>query len=48
MYTLNEYIGDERKVHSAHGKPLTVYGENFELLRELIEKLVAKLNSEAR
>lgn len=48
VYTLNEYIGDERKVHSAHGKPLNVYGENFELLQELIKKLATKLNSEAR
>ena len=48
VYTLNEYIGDERQVCSAHGQPLTVYGGNFELLKELIGKLAEKLNEEAR
>lgn len=48
VHTLNEYIEDDRKVHSAHGQPLVVYGENFELLRELIAKLAEKLNEEAR
>ena len=48
VYTLNEYIDDERVVNSAHGQPLNVYGENFELLRELIHKLAGRLNEEAR
>ena len=48
VYTLGEYIEDERIVPSAHGQPLNVYGENFELLRELIHKLVERLNEEAR
>ena len=48
VYTLNEYIEDERHVPSAHGQPLTVYGENFELLKELIGKLAEKLNEEAK
>ena len=48
VYTLGEYIDDERVVSSAHGQPLNVYGENFELLRELIHKLAEKLNEEAR
>ena len=48
VYTLNEYIEDERHVGSSHGQPLTVYGENFELLRELIGKLADKLNEEAK
>lgn len=48
VYTLNEYIDDERVVNSAHGQPLNVYGENFELLRELIHKLAERLNEEAR
>lgn len=48
VYTLNEYIEDERMVRSAHGQPLVVYGENFELLRELIHKLAEKLNKEAK
>ena len=48
VYTLNEYIDDDRVVSSAHGQPLVVYGENFELLRELIHKLADKLNEEAK
>lgn len=48
VYTLNEYIDDDRVVLSAHGQPLVVYGENFELLRELIHKLADKLNEEAK
>ena len=48
VYTLGEYIDDDRVVCSAHGQPLNVYGENFELLRELIHKLAAKLNEEAK
>lgn len=47
VYTLGEYIDDDRVVCSAHGQPLNVYGENFELLRELIHKLAEKLNEEA-
>ena len=48
VYTLSEYIDDERIVNSAHGQPLNVYGENFELLRELIHKLAEKLNEEVK
>lgn len=48
VYTLNEYIDDDRKVPSALGQPLVVYGENFELLKELIRKLADKLNEEAK
>jgi len=48
VYTLNEYIDDDRVVNSSHGQPLNVYGENFELLRELIHKLAERLNEEAR
>ena len=48
VYTLGEYIDDEREVKSAHGQPLPVYGENFELIRELIEKLADKLNEEGK
>lgn len=47
VYTLNEYIDDERTVSSALGQPLNVYGEKFELLKELIHKLAEKLNEEA-
>lgn len=48
VYTLSEYIDDDRVVCSAHGQPLNVYRENFELLRELIHKLADKLNEEAK
>ncbi len=48
VYTLNEYVEDDRVVYSAHGQPLPVYGENFELLRELIGKLADKLNEETK
>ena len=48
VYTLGEYIDDDRSVFSAHGQPLVVYGENFELLRDLINKLARKLNEEAK
>lgn len=46
VYTLNEYVEDEREVPSAYGQPLVGYGENFELLQELIQKLADKLNEE--
>ena len=48
VYTLGEYMDDDRVVPSSHGQPLNVYGENFELLRELIHKLAERLNEEAR
>ncbi len=48
VYTLSEYIEDERSIGSLHGQPLAVYGENFELLRELVGKLAEKLNEEAK
>lgn len=48
VYTLGEYIDDERVVESSHGQPLQVYGERFELLRELIQKLAERLNEEAK
>lgn len=46
VYTLGEYIEDEREVLSTHGQPLVVYGENYELVKELIQKLADKLNEE--
>ena len=48
VFTLNEYIEDDRQVLSTHGQPLVEYGENFELLKELIVKLAEKLNKEAK
>jgi L-threonylcarbamoyladenylate synthase len=48
VYTLGEYIDDDRVVCSAHGQPLNIYGENYELLKELIHKLAERLNEEAK
>ena len=48
VHTLNEYVDDDRIVPSALGQPLVVYGENFELIKELIEKLACKLNEEGK
>ena len=48
VYTLNEYVEDEREILLVHGQPLKDYGEMFELLRELIKKLAQKLNEEVR
>lgn len=48
VYTLGEYIEDDRSIPSALGQPLVVYGEHFELLREMIKKLATKLNEEAK
>lgn len=48
VYTLSEYIQDDRQVPSAHGQPLVVYGENIELLTELIGKVAKKLNEEGK
>lgn len=48
VYTINEFVEDDRVVHSAHGQALVVYGENFKLLRELVKKLAVKLNEEAK
>lgn len=44
VYTLSEYIEEDRYVGLSHGQPLSVYGENFEVLKEQIEKLTKKLN----
>lgn len=48
VYTLGEFIDDDREVFSVHGQPLVAYGENFELMKELIQKLAEKLNEEAK
>ena len=48
VYTLAEYVDEERSVLSLHGQPLAKYGEMYELLRELIEKLAIKLNEEEK
>ena len=45
VYTLNEFTGDETEIPDPYGKPLTAYGECFEVLRGLIKKLADKLDS---
>ena len=46
VYTLVEYIDDDRKIPSAYGQPLTEYGSVYEMMKEFIEKLAQKLNEE--
>ena len=48
VYTLSEYIDDDRELSFTLGQPLVAYGENFELLRELIKKLAERLKEEAK
>ncbi|HJD48268.1 MAG TPA: threonylcarbamoyl-AMP synthase [Candidatus Mediterraneibacter norfolkensis] len=44
VYTLNEFTGDQTEIPNPYGKPLTAYGECYEVLRTLIGKLAEKLN----
>ncbi len=48
VYTLGEYIDDDTEISAVHGQPLVAYGENFELLQEMIHKLADRLNEEAK
>ena len=45
IYTLSEFVESDVEVPDPYGKPLTAYGECFEILRELVEKLAKKLDS---
>ena len=45
IYTLNEFVGDDIQIPEPYGKPLTAYGECFEVLDRLIGELADKLNS---
>ena len=45
VYTLNEFVGDSTEIPDPYGRPLTAYGECFEVLRGLIKKLAEKLDS---
>lgn len=45
VYTLNEFAEDETEIPDPYGKPLTAYGECYEVLRVLIGKTAAKLNT---
>lgn len=44
VYTLNEFVGSDGEIPNPYGKPLTAYGECYEILRELIKELAEKLN----
>lgn len=44
VYTLNEFVGSDGEIPNPYGKPLTAYGECYEILRELVKELAEKLN----
>ena len=45
IFTLSEFVGSDTEIPDPYGKPLTAYGECFEILRGLIKKLAEKLDS---
>lgn len=45
VYTLNEFVEDNTEIPNPYGQPLTAYGECYEILIKLIEKLTNKLNA---
>ena len=45
VYTLNEFVGDDTAIPDPYGKPLTAYGECFEVLCRLVGRLAEKLDS---
>ena len=45
IFTLNEFTGDDTEIPDPYGKPLTAYGECYEVLNRLINELAEKLNS---
>lgn len=45
IYTLSEFVGSDIMIPDPYGKPLTAYGECFEVMRELVGKLADKLDS---
>jgi protein-tyrosine-phosphatase len=46
IYTLYEYIGEDREITDPYGGALADYGQCFEELEALIKKLVVQLNEE--
>lgn len=44
VYTLNEFTEDNTEIPNPYGQPLTAYGECYEIIALLIEKLTNKLN----
>lgn len=45
VYTLNEFVEDDTEIPNPYGQPLTAYGECYEIIIMLIEKLTNKLNA---
>lgn len=45
LYTLNEFADDNTGIPDPYGQPLTIYGECFETLKQLVQKLADRLNS---
>lgn len=45
VYTLSEFTGVSMEIPNPYGQPLTAYGECYEIISELINKLTKKLNS---
>ncbi|MGO5053819.1 L-threonylcarbamoyladenylate synthase [Lachnospiraceae bacterium LCP25S3_G4] len=48
VYSLGEYVDDLTQIPSAYGQPLVEYGESYEIMKVLIEKLATRLNQEAK
>ena len=48
IFTLNEYIGEEKEVESMYGKSLEEYEEAYMELENYMRKLARKLNMEAK
>ena len=47
VYTLSEFVEIDTEIPYPYGQPLTEYGKVFEMLQEMIAKLVERLNAEA-
>lgn len=45
VYTLSEFVEEDLEIPNPYGQPLTAYGECYEILIKLIEKLTNKLNT---
>lgn len=48
VYTINEFAEDETEIPDPYGKPLTAYGECYEVLKVLVGKVAEKLNAFAK
>ena len=45
VYTLSEFTGVSMEIPNPYGQPLTAYGECYEIISDLINKMTKKLNS---